>query len=70
MERCNHFWVERIDGYEEQCTAAICLICGEYGCHCNIKTRLMSSKMKKRRMELFKKLGFAGNNHKLEHELL
>ena len=35
MSTCEHFWVYRIDGYEEQCGAAICSKCGKYGCYCD-----------------------------------
>lgn len=66
MEGCKHFWVERTDGWAEQCTAAICLICGEYGCRCKIK---VPDSLLDRRIELFDKLGVAGNNHEIEKSL-
>ncbi len=69
--KCPHFWVERTDGYVEQCTPAICLMCGEYGCRCSIdeELRTMSTQIKARRLELFTRLGFAGKEHSLEKEL-
>ncbi|MBN2377041.1 MAG: hypothetical protein JXD22_11610 [Sedimentisphaerales bacterium] len=71
MEGCKHFWVERTDGYEEQCGAAICLICGEYDCECKVRKELYwkSEAYKVRRMELFKTLGIAGNKHDIEKRI-
>lgn len=63
MSNCNHFWVERKDGYEEQCTPAICLVCGEYGCFCKLNNP------SERRKELFEQLGINGNNHELQKRL-
>ena len=34
-EGCEHDWVNRGDGWEEQCGAAVCLECGAFGCWCN-----------------------------------
>lgn len=70
MKQCNHFWVERKDGYEEQCTAAICLICGEYGCMCKVDSQIrdMPDKWRKRRLKLFHDLAINGNEHELEKE--
>ena len=64
---CNHFWVKRLDGYEEQCTAAICLICGKYSCRCNLAA--VPEKLKERRLKLFNELGINGNAHELEKSL-
>jgi len=59
---CSHKWVERLDGYEEQCGPAICCLCGEYGCWCEAKWRDMSDEEKL----LFRKNGINGNMHELE----
>ena len=71
MDNCNHFWVARKDGYEEQCAPAICLICGEYGCYCRLRDTLkgMPPVLELRRKILFKELGINGEDHKIEKEL-
>ena len=68
---CEHFWVERKDGYEEQCGPAICLICGEYGCECKFRRQIenLSEIEKKRRWKLFEELGIDGNKHHIEESL-
>jgi len=33
-KNCKHDWVNRTDGYEEQCGAAVCLKCGAFTCWC------------------------------------
>lgn len=33
---CNHDWHPRLDGWEEYCTAVICIHCGAFGCGCDI----------------------------------
>ena len=71
MDKCNHFWVDRKDGYEEQCSAAICIICGEYGCYCVLKREKenMSDSLWERRLTLFDELGIDGNGHEIEKSL-
>ncbi len=71
MDKCNHFWVARVDGYEEQCGPAICLICGEYACECEFRKQLnlLPESLKDRRRAIFKDFGFGGDNHKLEQAL-
>lgn len=32
---CEHVWVYREEGYEEQCVAVICKECGAFGCGCD-----------------------------------
>lgn len=59
---CEHNWVLRTDGYEEQCIPAICTKCGMYGCACHAKFYAMS---KEKRIEFFAK-GIPGNNHQIE----
>lgn len=61
---CNHKWVERLDGFEEQCGAAICILCGRYGCYCDAKWSTMTKKEKK----AFAKNGINGNDHVIEHK--
>jgi len=70
MEGCKHFWVDRTDGYEEGCAAAICLLCGEYSCYCRLKAeiRLLPVSLQKRRQKLYEELGIAGNEHAIEKE--
>jgi hypothetical protein len=64
-EGCSHDWVNRTDGYEEQCGAAICTICGEYGCWCRAKWSEMTDEQKKD----FEARGITGNNHELRDKL-
>ncbi len=59
---CNHFWVERTDGYEEQCGAAICNKCGKYGCYCDAQY----GRMTEERKQIFHQSGIPGNDHQLE----
>jgi len=70
---CEHFWIERKDGFEEMCTPAICLLCGEYGCICNLtdstKFLRLAVKMRERRKGLFYSLAIDGNKHEIEKEL-
>ena len=33
---CEHDWVYRKGGWEEQCVPAICRECGAFGCQCDI----------------------------------
>jgi len=68
MDNCNHFWVSRKDGWEEQCGAAICLICGEYNCCCEFmkEMRDFPTKLIERRKSLFYELGIEGNLHEIE----
>jgi len=33
---CDHVWRERIDGFEEYCTPAVCIKCGAFGCLCDV----------------------------------
>jgi len=73
MTNCNHFWVARDDGYEEQCRPAICLYCGEYGCYCyfqldNLKGLTAAARVV--RIGIFEQLGVPGNNHELERQIL
>ena len=69
MDKCNHFWVERKDGYEEQCGASICLVCGKYGCYCKLKISETPRNLRERRKQLFYELGINGDKHKLEKEI-
>jgi len=66
---CSHFWVARTDGYEEQCSPAICLVCGKYGCWCNFMSSIrdLPEWMQERRKQLFNDLGIEGNNHEIEN---
>lgn len=64
-QQCNHKWVLRIDGYEEQCEPAICCLCGLYGCWCDAKWREMTDEQQK----AFKENGINGNNHELKKRL-
>lgn len=62
---CDHEWVNRKDGWEETCGAAICCICGEYGCWCTANWREMTDKQKK----AFEDNGINGNNWELKKKL-
>ena len=68
---CQHFWVDRTDGHEEQCLPVVCLFCGNYGCYCDLKESLsdLPEKETQRRRTLAKLLGFPGDQHKLEKSL-
>jgi len=72
MSICEHSWVFRIDGYEEQCGAAICSKCGKYGCYCDFVndnlTMVDNLKNQKRKKE-YEELGIYGNNHELEKKV-
>lgn len=46
-EECDHVWVARLDGCEEQCGPAICQVCGKYGCYCDAHWSQMSNYQKK-----------------------
>lgn len=35
-EGCNHKWRYRKDGHEEGCGPAVCIICGAFGCFCDV----------------------------------
>jgi hypothetical protein len=61
-EVCQHDWVNRTDGYEEQCGAAICTKCGKYGCWCDVGYLKMSKEEK----EDFGKRGISGNDHEIK----
>jgi len=61
-ESCDHHWVERLDGWDGQCGAAICDKCGLYGCLCDAKWRKMTDEEKKE----FHSNGINGSKHKLE----
>jgi hypothetical protein len=71
MDDCEHFWVNRTDGYEEECGPAICLLCGQYGCYCDfLKTiEYYPQKIKERRKKIYKELGIDGNKHEIENSL-
>ena len=62
---CNHEWVNRIDGYEEQSGPAICKKCGKYGCWRDAKYSDMSDTEK----EMFMIKGIPGNDHELEKKM-
>ena len=64
-EECEHDWVRRLDGYEEQCGPAICRKCGKYGCYCDAKWALMDEKSK----DYFETNAINGNSHELEKKL-
>lgn len=36
---CEHEWVYRKDGWEDECGPAICRKCGAFGCFCNVDPR-------------------------------
>ncbi len=61
---CKHDWVHRTDGYEEQCTPAICRICGAYGCLCSIGHPLTQQAY-----DDFIRRGIPGNSHEIERRL-
>ena len=73
MTNCEHFWVFRIDGYEEQCGASICSKCGKYGCYCYFRRdqleKCSSEEEQEKRKKEYKELGIYGNNHELERKL-
>lgn len=60
--KCDHDWVNRTDGYEEQCGPAICTKCGRYGCWCTANYDRMTPEQQKR----FKARGIPGNDHEIE----
>jgi len=64
-ESCDHKWVERLDGYEEQCGPAICNKCGLYGCCCDAKWGEMSDEER----SIFERSGINGNDHEIEKRL-
>lgn len=71
MKNCEHFWVERRDGYEEGCCPAICLTCGKYGCYCNFTDDLLdliSDDEATERKKRFYDLGINGNKHEIERK--
>lgn len=74
MEECNHNWVHRKDGYEEQCVPAICTKCGKYSCWCDfVKSFSYFEYIGKEegnriRKEFFKN-GINGDNHELEKRI-
>ena len=59
---CQHKWVQRLDGYEEQCIPAICVKCGKYSCGC--KTDY--GKMTEEQRGEFSTSGINGNSHEIE----
>ncbi len=63
-----HDWVLRTDGYEEQCTPAICKKCGKYGCLCDVRRDLGHS-LDVLESEHFHMSGIPGNDHELEKSL-
>jgi hypothetical protein len=70
--KCKHDWVERIDGYEEQCTAAICRRCGAYGCRCNwLKSLNLPTGIRPtpEQESYFRTNGIPGNDHEIEKRL-
>ena len=71
MDNCKHFWVNRKDGWEEGCGAAICLLCGKHDCYCdfNIEIENLPKELKERRKRIFEELGIEGNDHQIEKEL-
>jgi len=58
QNNCHHKWVERLNGYEEGCGAAICCLCGKYGCYHTADYKKMTQEEKK----AFHKNGIYGNN--------
>ena len=73
-KNCEHNWVYRKDGWEEQCVPAICTICGEYGCFCDfMRTSMKYDKAnieeKKEIYDYFIKEGINGDNHYIENRM-
>ncbi len=66
---CPHIWVHRTDGYEEQCTPAICIICGTYGCICKLKVCDYSEGIKDNLKQFFYSNAISGNDHDLERSI-
>ncbi len=73
-EDCQHDWVHRKDGYEEQCSPAICRKCGKYGCFCDFKrdNGLFAIPFDKElfieKKKYFFENGINGNNHEIERQ--
>jgi len=59
MSHCNHYWIYRVNGYEEGCIPAICSLCGKHGCACDFYDsikHLPLKEQKKAREELRKQM--------------
>lgn len=52
---CEHDWVARLDGYEEQCGPTICSKCGAFGCYCDVPRKKDGTHIKP--LEQFRKEG-------------
>jgi len=67
--KCPHIWVNRTDGDEEECTPAICVLCGKYGCICKLKLYDYSNAIKVRIKNFFYDNKMLGANHDLERSI-
>jgi hypothetical protein len=36
---CEHVWIYRKDGWEEECMPIICRKCGAFGCYCDAREK-------------------------------
>jgi len=72
IDQCEHVWVKREDGYEEQCGPVICIICGKYNCYCSFLRSIenLPPLIQKLRKKRFEELAINGNKHQLEKETL
>lgn len=59
---CNHDWVYRKFGYEEQCAPIVCTICGAFGCACDdLGLRLSDGSFNEEKWDDMRRREVAGN---------
>ena len=58
---CEHDWVKRTDGYEEQCMPAVCVKCGAFGCYCDALRDVFGREERDKKIRDMETRGVAGD---------